>query len=46
MAWAYHDFKPSQAYIELENQVKNSRLGLWSEPNPTPPSEWRKTNKQ
>lgn len=46
MAWAYRDFKPSQAYIELENQAKNSRLGLWSEPNPVEPSKWRKTNKQ
>lgn len=42
MAWAYRDFKPSQAYIELENQAKNSRLGLWSEPNPVEPSKWRK----
>lgn len=46
MAWAYRDFKPSQAYIELENQAKNSRLGLWSELNPVEPSKWRKTNKQ
>lgn len=46
MAWAYRNFKPSQAYIELENQAKNSRLGLWSEPNPVEPSKWRKTNKQ
>lgn len=42
MAWAYRDFKPIQAYIELENQAKNSRLGLWSEPNPVEPSKWRK----
>lgn len=42
MAWAYRDFKPSQAYIELENQAKNSCLGLWSEPSSVSPSEWRK----
>lgn len=46
MAWAYRDFKPSQAYIELENQAKNSRLGLWSEPSSVSPSEWRKINRQ
>lgn len=45
MAWAYRDFKPSQAYIELENQAKNSRLGLWSEPSPVEPSKWRKEQK-
>ena len=45
MAWAYRDFKPSKEYIEFENQAKNSRLGLWSEPNPVEPSKWRQEQK-
>jgi len=26
----------------LENEAREAKKGLWTEPNPVPPREWRK----
>jgi micrococcal nuclease len=44
-AWAYKHYlrRPyASEYIEAENEARAKRLGLWKEPNPTPPWEFRK----
>ena len=43
-AWVYQRYcdKPFCEYwLALENEAKANSLGLWQEPNPIPPWEWR-----
>jgi endonuclease YncB( thermonuclease family) len=42
LAWhytKYYDQNPE--WQQLENTARANRSGLWSQPNPTPPWEWR-----
>ena len=44
-AWVYQRYcdKPFCDYwLALENEAKTSKFGLWQEPNPIPPWEWRR----
>ena len=44
-AWVYKRYckKPfCDFWLELENKAKTDKLGLWKEPNPVPPWEWRR----
>ena len=41
-AWAYRKYLRNQDLLAWEENARNQRLGLWSEPNPIPPWEWRK----
>src|SRR5262249_45594722 len=47
MAWYYRhyaaDLDPADraAYDQAEQEARSARRGLWSQPNPTPPWEWR-----
>lgn len=48
-AWAYkHYLKRPYAseYIEAENEARAKKLGLWKNPNPTPPWEFRKLQRR
>ena len=43
MAWWYREYAPGDRELErLEAKARSARLGLWSQPNPIPPWEWRK----
>ncbi len=42
LAWHYKKYSSNQEYAELEKEARNSKIGLWSDPNPVPPWEWRK----
>ena len=42
MAWHYRQYDKSAALDELENEARANRRGLWNDPNPIPPWEWRK----
>lgn len=43
LAWHYKAFAKSDARLaELETSARQARRGLWADPNPTPPWEWRK----
>lgn len=47
-AWAYTEYldRPYVSeFYEAEKQARKQRIGIWKEPNPTPPWEWRKRNK-
>lgn len=39
---AYREHLDDKSYIELEQYAQKNRLGLWNNPNPIKPSEWRK----
>ncbi|EKE6653183.1 thermonuclease family protein [Salmonella enterica subsp. enterica serovar Bredeney] len=44
MAWAYRVRNEVQnpAYLQCENTAREQKKGLWQEPSPVPPWQWRK----
>ena len=47
-AWAYKQYLDApyaSEYLELEEQARSQRLGLWKQSNPQPPWEFRKEQK-
>ena len=40
-AWAYREHMTDNEYLSLENAARNRSRGLWSQPNPVYPSEFR-----
>lgn len=41
MAWVYRKYGRERKYYEAERAAQDQRLGLWADPRPTPPWEWR-----
>ena len=41
MAWVYEKYATEPAYFAAERTARNGRVGLWSQPNPTPPWVYR-----
>lgn len=41
-AWAYRYNLPDKTYIDLENNARSKKIGLWKSPNPINPYDWRK----
>ncbi len=42
-AWWYRQYAPGDRELaRLESQARGARRGLWSQPRPTPPWDWRK----
>ncbi len=44
-AWHYAAYSKDQSLAELQDQAQAQRLGLWAQPDPTPPWEFRATKK-
>lgn len=42
MAWVYRQYSSDLRLIALELEAKHERRGLWIDPNPMPPWEFRK----
>lgn len=42
MAWCYRRYCDNPKYIEAEKTAKATKIGLWREPDPVPPWQWRK----
>ncbi len=42
MAWEYSDHHRDRVYIRLQDEARRARRGLWAEPQPIAPWEWRK----
>jgi endonuclease YncB( thermonuclease family) len=48
MAWHYKEYQREQssadrlAYSAAEDAARSSRVGLWRDPSPTPPWDWRR----
>ena len=42
MAWHYKRYSKSIELAELEIKAREEKIGLWSDPNPISPSEWRR----
>jgi endonuclease YncB( thermonuclease family) len=45
MAWVYRKYSKDGALLRLEREAGDARRGLWSDPAPVPPWEWRKNSK-
>lgn len=43
-AWVFRRFESDPALIALEAEAKAARRGLWRDPAPVPPWEWRATH--
>jgi len=41
LAWHYKKYSTNIIYSALEQEARKQRIGLWSEPNPIAPWEWR-----
>lgn len=42
--WWYRKYAPGDTALEgLENEARAARKGLWADPQPVPPWEWRKS---
>jgi micrococcal nuclease len=42
LAWWYRHYSKDERLGALEDEARAARRGLWSEPSPTPPWEWRR----
>lgn len=41
MAWVYTKYSRDPAFLPLELEARAERRGLWADPAPAPPWEWR-----
>jgi endonuclease YncB( thermonuclease family) len=46
MGWHYRKYSTSQELARFEQQARTKKIGLWIDPNPIYPSEWRKAKKR
>ena len=44
MAWVYRPFAKDTTLYEIEAGAREAKRGLWRDPHPTPPWQWRKSN--
>jgi len=42
LAWHVERYANRQDYAEAEEEARNTGVGLWAQPDPTPPWEWRR----
>jgi endonuclease YncB( thermonuclease family) len=45
MGWQYKKYSKSKELAKLEQHARSKKIGLWADPNPIYPSEWRKAKK-
>lgn len=41
MAWVYDQYVRDRMFYILQEEARQAHRGLWSDPSPTPPWEWR-----
>jgi endonuclease YncB( thermonuclease family) len=46
LAWHYREFDNNPTWQRLEDNARNKKVGLWQEPNPIPPWEYRKKKRR
>ncbi len=46
MAWVYQRYAKDRQYFQAQQHAQQARLGLWQDPNPIYPEQWRKIQKE
>ena len=46
IAWHYKRYSKDKELSVLEVEARAARIGLWSDPHPFPPWEWRRTRRR
>ncbi|MCO6498443.1 MAG: thermonuclease family protein [Chitinophagaceae bacterium] len=46
LAWHYKKYSSDKGYSKLERKARRQKIGIWSDPSPVPPWEWRKPKKK
>ena len=46
LAWHYKHFDNTKSYADAETAARAAKRGLWKDPNPIPPWEFRKSKKE
>jgi endonuclease YncB( thermonuclease family) len=46
LAWHFKKYSKDMSYNELEQKAKATKIGLWIDPNPIAPWDWRKIKKK
>ena len=46
MAWVYRAYSMDPGLLRLEASAREARLGLWDDPAPVPPWEWRRLKRE
>ena len=46
MAWHYRQYSKNQRLQKAEDEARAKKKGLWSDPNPIAPWDWRKSEKE
>ncbi|MCK3657554.1 hypothetical protein A4G18_02180 [Pasteurellaceae bacterium Pebbles2] len=46
MAWAYTQYVKNPQYLQAQQQAQHQKIGLWQDPTPIEPSEFRKLKRQ
>ena len=42
LAWHFTRYSSDEEYAQLEIEARNNRIGIWSDPSPTAPWDWRR----
>ncbi|AXZ56639.1 MULTISPECIES: thermonuclease family protein [Enterobacteriaceae] len=45
-AWVYDRYNTDNSLPALQREAQTQKRGLWADPNPVPPWEWRHKNKE
>jgi endonuclease YncB( thermonuclease family) len=46
LAWHFKKYSKDMSYDVLEQKARASKIGLWIDPNPIAPWDWRKIKKK
>ena len=46
MAWVYRQYAKDRTLYELERQAKASKRGLWADPEPVAPWDFRRNKRE
>ena len=46
MAWVFDRYVTDRSLYAVQDDARAAKRGLWMDPNPTPPWEWRKGERQ
>lgn len=45
MAWVYDKYVTDRSLCRHQDEARSAKRGLWTDPNPMPPWEWRRSPK-